>query len=319
MTTNAMAPARAVSTTDIAVETEDRVRLAATLYEPAEMPPAHTAPVTVISSGAAIPRGYYRAFAMALASRSGGPVITYDYRGIGGSLDRPIQQVTSRMSDWGRFDAPALVRHARKTFPKRPLHWVGHSYGGGFAIGLNPLNTEIDRLLGIAVPHGYWRDMTGRGRIETVLAMGGLVPLFCSTIGYLPGKLLGIGEDLPGPTAREWASWIMSPNSMWDTLPTEVLAPYESFRAPLCYLRPDDDQWASAKGTRRMAAAFPNAAERHVVDLPTTLTGGKKVGHIGFFRHAFADTLWPAAFDWLDGTGDAFKTARSADAAAQSG
>lgn len=284
---------------DIVVTAADGHVLAASLFEPARGGQA-AAPVSIISAGAGIPRGYYRAFAEALAAR-GGPVLTYDYRGIGGALDRPLRSVTSRMSDWGRLDAPAMVRFARATWPGRPLHWIGHSYGGGFAVGLNPLNGEIDRHLGIAVPHGYWRQMDGRGRIGTAIGMGVVVPLLCHGLGYLPGRWLGLGEDLPKAIALEWRSWIMSPNSMWDTLPAALLNPYLTFRAPMCFLRPSDDQWASAVGTRRMADAFTSARESHVIDLDVRALGTGPVGHIGFFRARHATALWPLAFGWLSG------------------
>jgi predicted alpha/beta hydrolase len=42
-------------------------------------------------------------------------------------------------------------------------------------------------------------------------------------------------------------------------------------------------------------------AERPVVRLTREACNQSPVGHIGFFRSQFRDTLWPHALAWLDG------------------
>jgi predicted alpha/beta hydrolase len=295
-----------ITVTAFKLQAADGVVLAATRFELVD----HNAtgqdgigrdcPVTVISSAAAVPQGYYAAFARALAAR-GGPVYTYDYRGVGGSLTGPLKTFQTTMRAWGQLDARAMAEMVHERHPDRPLHWVGQSYGGGFAVGLNPANHLIARHLGIAVPHGYYREMDGFDRFKVGLLMGIGVPVACALFGYLPGKRLGFGEDLPKGAALEWRDWILSRNSMWDTIPASELAPYEAFTAPMCFLRFTDDPWATDIGTGRIAAAFTAVRDQRVIRLSPSDAGGHAVGHLGFFRPRFAATLWPLAFAWLDG------------------
>ena len=65
---------------DLTLAARDRTKLAATLFEPA----APNGGAILINIGTGIPRQFYAAFAGHLASR-GFTVLTYDYRGIGGS------------------------------------------------------------------------------------------------------------------------------------------------------------------------------------------------------------------------------------------
>jgi predicted alpha/beta hydrolase len=197
-----------------------------------------------------------------------------------------------------------MLDHVKSAYPGRPIHWVGHSYGGGFGVGLADNNHLIARHLGVAVPHGYWREMASPEGYRVALLMRAIIPLTAATIGYLPGKRLGLGENLPADVAREWASWIMSRNSMWDTIPAEELRFYRQLSAPMRFIQIAGDPWATMIGSRRIADAFTGAAERAVVQLGPTETGGTAVGHLGFFRQRFADSLWPHAVAWLDGTAD---------------
>jgi predicted alpha/beta hydrolase len=288
-----------VTAVDLHIPAHDGLALAATVFEPV-LASGSTRPVTVISSAAAVPRAYYTPFARYLAA-TGRTVLTYDYRGIGGSLVGPIAQCKVRMRDWGQLDARGVTDFAAATYPGRPLHWIGHSYGGGFAVGLNASNPLISRHLGVAVPHGYWREMAWPENYKIGLLMGLGVPALTAIAGYLPGKLAGIGEDLPTPAALEWRSWIMHRNSMWDTLPADALQPYAQCRAAMAFFCIADDPWATATSANRMSAAFPSAAMRDVTHMGPVDAGGHAIGHLGFFRRKFATTLWPRAIAWLDG------------------
>jgi predicted alpha/beta hydrolase len=295
-----------MAATELKIAASDGMPLAATRFDPPQASTA-TAPVTIISSAAAVRRGFYAPFATAIAER-GSVVYTYDYRGVGGSLDRAIQQVDANMRSWGQRDARGVLEWVAAQHPGRSIHWVGQSYGGGFAIGLNRSNHLIARHLGIAVPHGWYRQMAGIEKLKVGLLMGAGVPLATALLGYLPGKRLGFGENLPKAAALEWRSWILSRNSMWDTIPPAELAPYTSFSAPMCFIRLTDDPWATEIATERMAAAFPAAQSKQIVALGPETTSGEPVGHLGFFRTRFKDTLWPHAFAWLEGSAAIYRS-----------
>jgi predicted alpha/beta hydrolase len=50
-----------------------------------------------------------------------------------------------------------------------------------------------------------------------------------------------------------------------------------------------------------MASHFTGNIERSTWPIGLADAGGQRIGHLGFFREQFRDTLWPAAYDWLAG------------------
>lgn len=227
--------------------------------------------------------------------------MTFDWRGMGESLQGSPATFVGRLRDWGQRDAPAVIDFAARRFPDRPLDWIGHSFGGGFALALAPNGERIHRHLGIATPHAYWRDMAGLERYRIAALMRVFLPLTVKALGYVPARLSGFGEDLPGGIAREWASWILNPESLWGVLPAAETAPARRFHAPMTFVRFSDDPWATERDTQRIADRFP-AAKRAIRVLRPSEAGGQPIGHLGFFRSRFAQTLWPRAIAWLDGT-----------------
>ena len=100
-----------IENTHTTIFARDGYRLAATVFAAAS-PQA----VVLINSAAAVPRKIYRGFAEYLAQR-GFAVLTYDYRGIGGSRPASLRGFKARMRDWAAQDVAAAVDHARQTWP----------------------------------------------------------------------------------------------------------------------------------------------------------------------------------------------------------
>ena len=190
----------------------------------------------LINSATAVPRKLYRGFAGYLAGR-GCAVLTYDYRGIGGSrqkamtgYNRPKSLVgfKASMSDWAAQDVTAAVSWMRERYKALPFAYVGHSFGGQ-ALGLLPNNSEISRALFIAAQAGYWKLMTvpERYRVYAILNFVG-VPLTRS-LGYLPGKA-GLGIDLPKDAFLQWVGWVMSPRYLFDDSQTRSAAEFSEIQ-----------------------------------------------------------------------------------------
>src|ERR1700748_2937272 len=103
---------------DITIPAADGYSLAATLF----LPRGARHHAVLISSATAVPRQIYRGFASYLAHRRCA-VLTYDYRGIGGSrqfaLDehnrnKSLYGFKARMADWAVLDATAAVGWMRE-------------------------------------------------------------------------------------------------------------------------------------------------------------------------------------------------------------
>jgi predicted alpha/beta hydrolase len=270
--------------------------LAASVFAPPDRPPAAATAIVVIAPGAAIPRRFYRHFARAVAER-GAIAVSFDVRDIGGSRRGAIAQATTRMRDWALKDVAGVIAWTRRTYPRLPLLWVGHSMGG-FATGLADNGHEIERQLSVATLNGYWGRMAGLERYRVLTMMGGFAPLVIATRGYMPGALMG-GEDMPGPAFLEWRQWCLHPDFLFgdDTLPEK--AHFERFRAPNRFIQIADDAWGTAASVGDMARRFTASAHPHVVQVTPSMANVARIGHFGFFKPEMKAALWTPALDWL--------------------
>ena len=277
------------------VPAADNLELAATLFEPCAAQ-AGEAPLVVIGGATAVKRGYYTRFATYLAEM-GHPVLTFDYRGIGGSRRGSLVGSKVRMRDWSILDVPGVLAWAHRTYPQRPIHWIGHSMGG-FATGLAYNNHLVARQLNIATLSGYWGRMASPEKWRVRMLMGTLGPLVVWTKGYFPGELLG-GEDMPGPAYLEWMCWCMKPGFLFDDETLRERRNFRDFRAPVRFMQIADDSWGTPAAVGHVAEQFTGSSDRSIWPVTPAQAGVRKIGHFGFFRPNLRDTLWKDAADWL--------------------
>jgi predicted alpha/beta hydrolase len=238
-----------------------------------------------------VPQTYYAKFA-AYAAERGFSVLTFDYRGIGRSRNGDIRASSARMRDWALLDAAAAVRF----LGARKLLVVGHSFGGQ-ALGLLPEPECIAAALFVGSQSGYWRNWPPLGRAWMWPSTHIGLPVLTKLLGYFPGSRLGFGEDLPPGVAIEWASWCRHPQYL-----VGALGAYEAYarvRAPLRAYAISDDPFAPLPAVNALAALYPHARWETRRLAPREL-GVKSVGHFGFFRERFRDSLWRESVDWLE-------------------
>ncbi|WP_024516135.1 alpha/beta fold hydrolase [Bradyrhizobium sp. Tv2a-2] len=287
---------------DIIIPATDGYPLAATLF----LPRTARRNAVVISSATATPRRVYRGFAGYLA-HSGFAVLTYDYRGIGGSRGLAVEGnrrpkslagFKASMADWAALDATAAVGWMRERYRDLPLSYVGHSFGGQ-ALGLLPNNGEVSRALFVSAQAAYWKLMASpeRYRVFALMSLVG-VPL-TYLLGYAPGRS-GIGEDLPKGVFLQWTRWVMSPRYLFDDATLAGLPNFPNFKGALRALTFTDDPWATLPAVELLCRGLSGAAAEIVPVNPAEL-GAKKIGHFGFFRPEHCDTLWRGAAEWLAG------------------
>jgi predicted alpha/beta hydrolase len=283
---------------EITIAAQDGRLLAGMLHQPPSGA-GSTGPIAVVAGGAGIAQRYYSRFAAYLAEH-GRPALTFDYRDIGRSRTGSISNSSVRMRDWCTLDVPAVIAWTAKTYPGHPLHWVGHSMGG-FATGLAHNNTLIARQLNIATLSGYWGRMAVPERYRVRVLMGVLGIPIARSLGYLPGVLMG-GEDMPGPAFVEWARWCMHPDFLFSDPTLQEVAHLNHFRAPIRFAQIEDDVWGTPAAVDAIARRFTANGERSLWRIRLQDAGAAKIGHHGFFRDQFRDTLWPQALSWLDGS-----------------
>lgn len=286
---------------EITLPAKDGYSLAATLF----LPRGAKTHAVLINAATGTPRKIYRGFAGYLAHR-GCAVLTYDYRGIGGSrqaslvgYNRPKSLVgfAASMSDWAALDVSAAVAWMRERYANLPLSYVGHSFGGQ-ALGLLPNNAEVSRALLIASQAAHWKLMASpeRYRVYAMMKLVG-VPL-TRLFGYAPGWS-GIGEDLPKDAFLQWTDWVMSPRYLFDSkLP--ALQNFANYKGAIRALCMSDDPWATRPAVELLCSGFAST-KADILTVAPAEVGAKKLGHFGFFRPEHRDTLWRGAAEWLQG------------------
>jgi predicted alpha/beta hydrolase len=276
------------------VTAADGHSLTASVFETDRRPRA----ITVIASATGVPRRYYSRFAQQLVAR-GSAVMTFDYRGIGDSLVGSVARSPARFRDWGILDIPAAIDFARRSFPALPICWVGHSYGG-FGTGLAHNNHLIARHLGVATTTAdlrLVRSPLARAKVRALLGI--VAPTLAHGLGYVPGALNGNSLDLPKHVALEWSRWVRTPGFLFGLRDLPERRYFAQQTSALRFLHMSDDPWVERIGIEHLAAQFPCASERSIVEISPAAAGVPRIGHIGFFRSELAATAWPQAIDWV--------------------
>lgn len=275
------------------LQAEDGRSLAASWFEPAAGR-AHA--VALLSSAAGVPRGYYRAFAQWLAGR-GCAVLSYDYRGIGGSRHGRLRDDPATMRDWALLDmgaalAAAQARCAQADAAPLPLLLIGHSFGGNaiaFARGVE----QADALLMIGSQLGEPHLFDGRHRLAADFFFRAVVPAVVPLFGHLPAWALGgAAQPLPGGVARQWARWGLTPGWAFADPAMKAHRQASALGVPVHLWNVSDDlSFAPPRAVDALAQHFRNAAvQRHT--LRPAEVGQLRLGHFGVFRRQVGPVAW---------------------------
>lgn len=267
----------------------DGFKLGGILYRPAQP----NGRAVLVNGAVGVRQQYYAAFAAYLESR-GFTVLTYDYRGIAASRHGPLRALPAHIRDWAQLDMAAALEELARAAPGARLFAVGHSFGGN-GLGLMPGAERIAGALFVGVQSGYWRHWRGLGRAGMWILTHALLPGIASLLGYVPASVFGVGEDLPAGVAAEWAAWCRDPRYAAGAIGAQG---YAAFKAPIRSYWIADDGYAPRAATEAILHEYASAPSELVTVDPAALRGGR-IGHFGFFRERFRETLWRDAGDWL--------------------
>jgi predicted alpha/beta hydrolase len=251
--------------------------------------------IVIINSATGTPQRYYRRFAEFLASDQF-DVITYDYRGIGQSAPTRLRGFPAQMRDWGQLDFPGIIRWCQAERPGLPILAVGHSVGGQI-LGLAPNRDQVQAMIFVCSQHTYWRHWPKAQWPKLWMLWHVLLPGLSHTIGYFPSPWLGMGEILPKGVAIEWAQWARASGYVGQVIGPSAMQGFASYAGRILSLSFEDDHFAPERAAAELLKLFPSAhcEHRHV----NPRDQGYSVGHFGYFRSNFRDTLWPTAKYWL--------------------
>ncbi|WP_423358512.1 alpha/beta fold hydrolase [Pseudomonas citronellolis] len=259
-------------------------RLASHWYRP----PSEMLGAALIVPAMGVEQRFYGAFANWLAER-GYLVVTFDYQGMGQSRSGPLREVKANVVDWGRHDCSAVLAAVAEAAQDKPLYWIGHSLGGQILPFVDG-RARITRAFSIASGSGYWRDNTAGLRGRAWLLWHFIAPTVTPLLGYFPGRRLGIVGDLPRGVIEQWRRWCLHPQYALGE-GEQMRIRYSAVHTPIVSLSFTDDEMMSQRSTEALLGFYRSAPKVSRRIAPEQL-GVKRIGHFGFFREQFADTLW---------------------------
>jgi len=277
-TASTLAAIVAAAVEDIRFTTGDGRTLAGRLHHPGASPRL----AVVLHGGAGFPARFYQDFASWLSATHQAAVLTYDYRDFGWSLDRPLVRSSARLSDWGIKDQSAALSFLKNRVPELPPRVLAHSLGGQW-LAFHDDIASIDRVVAVGSGPGFWLDHPWP-MLPKVVAFWWLVgPLAAKLTGYLPGRLLGLGADIPGGVYWEWRKLCLERSyhmSEWGRIYPQPRIDEARFK--LTIVPVTDDILIAPHMVRKLPAFYPHAQLSEVLLDPVQL-GLKTLGHAGAF------------------------------------
>lgn len=199
------------------------------------------------------------------------------------------------MVDWGVHDQQAALDALLKLADTPKTHVIGHSLGG-FMLPFHDNLDKIDQVTTVACGQVYWRDHHMPYFFTVILFWYLLGPISTRMKGYLPGKALGLGADMPAGVYWQWRKWCTSPtfytSDIGSVLPQMNPKP---FTGPMKIIGFTDDDTAPKASIDRLAALYKDAKITRQALNPKDFEL-EEVGHLKAFSKQNA-ALWPEILD----------------------
>lgn len=262
------------------------------------------APVVIINPATSVQSRYYSRFADFLHSH-GFNVITYDYRGIGGSRPKEMRGFEASWLDWGCKDFEGILQFAATCYKGQPILVAAHSVGG-FLVGMAPSNHLIERVFTMGSQFAYWRDYAKHKRFAMYLRWHIVMPTLTAIFGYFPGKRLGWLEDTPRGVVRDWVAphprfediYKSGPQALSQEERAQLVESFGRLMGPTLAVSVSDDEFGTIPAIHRLLGYYKNSPSTHMRIEPGAL-GQRAIGHFAFFNARYADSLWRIPLAWL--------------------
>lgn len=249
----------------------------------------------LIAGAMGVKRQFYHGLAGYLAEH-GIRVLTFDYRGIGGSLHGAINDCDAHLVDWGRRDLATAI--STLDAGSHPLLYLGHSVGGQI-MGLAENAKAIRGALFIASQHGAWKSWDGADQLKIRLLWFVLMPNITRVLGHWPSAWFGMGERLPRDVALTWSGSGRLDDYIKEFVDEDLRSRYDLFTGRLHSISISDDWLAPKKAAVRLLSYYPRATEATHEEITPDQFNLEQIDHFGFFRSRHRETLWPYALNRL--------------------
>ncbi len=273
------------------ISAEDDFQIAATFFE--SLSPSEE--IVVIAPATAATQLYYKSYARYVAHERRMNVLTFDYRGVGESLDGDIQESDATMSDWGFKDLKAAINWAYDQ--NYTVYLLGHSIAGQ----LYPFTETANKVCAsyfvgsqTASVH-FWE---GKEKIFLMLFWRLLLPLVTKVYGYLPGWTLGAQTPVPKGVAEEWRSWGLHKDGAIRGM-SELQNLYSQVTGYIHFLNIGDDKILAPRNAMEQLKWRYFSARTTMESVFPEDIGVEEIGHFGFFRSDFKPSLWSKPLDYF--------------------
>ncbi|MEP1444915.1 MAG: alpha/beta hydrolase [Paraglaciecola sp.] len=244
--------------------------------------------ICIIAAATGVAQRLYRDFAIWLTTQ-GYHAVTFDYDGIGLSIDGHVKHCKSDVLSWANNDCPAVLEAVEQQFGNLECIWIGHSVGGHM-LGMMPDTKQISRAINVAVGTGtWWHNSPSTKRVSWFLWYV-LVPVTVPLLGYFPGDRLNVLCNLPKGVMMQWRRWCLKDGYAVEGEGQWLQERFASVNLPITAIAFSDDDMMSLKNIDMLHEQFSGAdVTRHVIE-PQNV-GLKRIGHIGWHK-AHCQSLW---------------------------
>lgn len=248
----------------------------------------------VLHGATGVPQRFYRHFARWAAERGIG-VLTYDYRDFGESLAGHPKDSDVIFADWVLRDQGAAEAKLAELAPGGPLWILGHSLGG-LGIPFRKVDPRVERIVTIGAGIGHFTDHPWSYRPKVIAFWFLFGPPATALAGYMPGRKLLLGADLPAGVYWQWRRWCTRRDFFRCDVGKSL--PEPDFDPPVSRLRvlvAEDDVVVPPVAVKRYADAFAGGRADYRVLRPADhgLTSLKHIEILGKGRAA----VWPTLLD----------------------
>lgn len=260
-------------------------------FYPAKIAKTSQYPV-LIAPATGIVKYFYHAFAEWL-SAEGYDVLSFDFRGIGESLDGSLKHSKASIVAWGQLDLPASLDFLLEKSKADRAYIIGHSAGGQL-LGIMPNHQRVAKMIAVSGSTGYVKGLSGRTKLLAPLMFKGIFPIARYTLGYAPTQCIGMGENLPKDVAQQWAIFCSRPGYIVNALGkfiSENENLHHDVNTSITVLYATDDEIATEANVKDLIRLYPHASTKMIALHPSSYRY-KKIGHMLMFKKSH-QKLWP--------------------------
>lgn len=251
--------------------------------------------VCIIATATGVAQRLYEDFANWLAEQNY-TAVSFDYDGIGLSIDGHVKNSKSDKLSWGKYDCPAVLDFVKSEFPNQDIIWIGHSVGAHM-LGFMENTDGISKAITVGAGTGtWWYNSPPTKRIAWFLWYF-LVPATAPLLGYFPGDKIGIMCDLPKGVIMQWRRWCLKKEYAVGCEGDWLRERFANVTIPMTGFAFSDDDMMSMKNVE-MLHSFYTRAEKKMITVTPEDIDQKRIGHIGWhkarYRKLWEDYFLPA-------------------------